>query len=181
MSSLLKLLLTEKSEDMTRLPQDVFNSVRSNVRKGAADLQQKWANALELVHKAYEVEGVQRPTPDMKSAWEQYEQLLVYAVEQLAKQRGMDGDWRMSSAIFREAMETRRKYKVSVHQTGGTDTYYLEARSLDDVIEAMKDSLPDDYDTHINRFTEDGKNGCNITFSKWGMKKKSPRIRIQLV
>ena len=88
--------------DLNKLPQPKIDEIEKLIRDGAKDLEQKWANALELVHKAYEVAQVQRPTPDMNDAWKQYETMLSLAVKNLAKHRGRDGDWRMSSAIFRE-------------------------------------------------------------------------------
>lgn len=99
--------------DMSELPPEIIKDLEGNIRKGARDLAQKWANALELVHKAYEVgyksetvdaEGkkqkihkpIERPTPQMTGGWKQYEDLIKYAVEQLAKSRGLDDDWRFT-------------------------------------------------------------------------------------
>lgn len=61
-------LITE-GDDITLLPERVIGEIKSNIRKGAQDLEQKWKNALELVHKAYQVSNVRRPTPDQKGAW----------------------------------------------------------------------------------------------------------------
>lgn len=91
-----------ESDDLSSLPKDIMSDIRRNIRDGAQDLSQKWANALELVHRAYQVEGIERPKPQMKDAWEQYQENIKYAVDQLAQNRGMDGDWRMSSAMFRD-------------------------------------------------------------------------------
>lgn len=91
--------LLEK-DDLSKLPHETINEIEKLIRGGAKDKDQDWANALELVHKAYEVAQVQRPTPDMNDAWEQYEELLSYAVKELAKHRGLDGKWRMSSHVF---------------------------------------------------------------------------------
>ena len=41
--------------------------------------------------------GAERPIPNMAAAWKQYEQFIQLAVNQLAKYRGIDGDWRSIS------------------------------------------------------------------------------------
>jgi len=55
MSLLKNLLITTVNEgdDLDALPPDVVSEIQKNIRDGAKDIQQKWANALELVHKAY--------------------------------------------------------------------------------------------------------------------------------
>ena len=91
-----------KREDMSKLPPSTMDDIQRSIREGAKNVEEQWANALELVHKAYEVAEVQRPTPDMKDGWKQYEENLQLAVKELAKARGIDGDWRMSAHIFHE-------------------------------------------------------------------------------
>ena len=80
------------------LPDSVLTQIKSNVRKGAKDLEQDWSSALELTHKAYEVSEVGRPAPDQTDQWRQYEAMIQFAVRQLASTRGMNGEWRMSAA-----------------------------------------------------------------------------------
>ena len=91
--------LNEK-DDMSVLPEEALNAIKKNIRDGAKDLTQKWANALQLVQQAYKVANVQRPDPTMTGAWSQYTDMIAYAVKELADTRGLDGDWRMSCAIF---------------------------------------------------------------------------------
>lgn len=87
-----------KLDSEEALPEAVVGEIKSNIRKGAKDLEQAWSNALELTHKAYEVSEVVRPSPDQSDQWKQYESLIQFAVKQLAATRGMKGDWRMSAA-----------------------------------------------------------------------------------
>lgn len=89
-------------EDPSRLPQATVDHLKKLIREGCkpdkeTGQYQPWANALQLVHKAYEVAHVQRPTPDMKELWKQYEEIIQFAVKELAKTRGIDGSWRMSA------------------------------------------------------------------------------------
>lgn len=164
MKLLQQLIQTHESTDLSRLPKDVITAIKSNIRKGAEDLQQKWANALELVHKAYEVEGVQRPDPTMDAAWKQYEENLQYAVQQLAQNRGMDADWRMSSAMFHEARQVKPRFRVSVDGA----TYLTEGDSIDSITNQLAKTFTD-MDVKVVR---EG-NMRTLTFSKWGIKRNS--------
>lgn len=135
MSTLLKQLLkqpvVEQSGDMSAIPPQSLDEIRKNIRTGAKDLDQKWANALELVNKAYEVARVQRPIPAMAGGWKQYEEMIQYAVEQLAKTRGLRGDWRMSAAMFTEQEERMSEYTITVHSPIGEQSvvYKFESES----------------------------------------------------
>lgn len=97
------------NDDLSGLPPEIINGLEKNIKEGAKDLTQQWENALELVNKAYEVgyefknpedeklrKAIPLPTTFMKKGWQQYEDLIAYAVDQLTKSRGKDGDWRMS-------------------------------------------------------------------------------------
>jgi len=97
--------IVTEGDDITLLPDSVLGEIKSNIRAGARDLEQKWKNALELVHKAYQVANIRRPTPDQKGAWKQYEDMIKFGVAQLRATRGIDGDWRMTQISIREAYE----------------------------------------------------------------------------
>jgi hypothetical protein len=144
-----------------------MSELQKNVRDGASDIKQKWANALELVHKAYEVAGVSRPTPDMRKGWKQYEENLTYAVQQLAKFRGMDGDWRMSSSVFYEALEPKKKlFRVTYHGETGGEGSTVEANNIDEVINKL--SAHETYDVKIHKHSD---SNARLSFSRWGIKK----------
>jgi hypothetical protein len=159
-----------KTKGHDALPHDVMQEIKKNIKTGAKDNQQKWANALELVHKAYDVSGVQRPTPDMKNAWKQYEENLEYAVQQLSKYRGIKGDWRMSSSVFHEALEKRIKFKVQLSSPSGSSSYLTEARSLSEVIEEIKDGDLSGYDIKVKP-APDGL-GATLQFYRFGVRVK---------
>lgn len=169
--SLLKNLLTtqvNEGDDLDALPPDVMSEVQKNIRTGARDIEQKWANALELVHKAYEVSGIERPTPDLKNAWKQYEENLTYAVKMLAKFRGMEGDWRTTSMIFSEAalMRKPKTFRVSYSGPNAGEGSTVNAESIDEVIHELTDGA-EGYDAKVHKTATE----AHLTFSKWGIKK----------
>lgn len=175
---LLKNLLITEGTDNTALPQDTVGKIQGNIRKGASDLKQKWANALELVQKAYEVTGIERPTPDMKTAWKQYEACIQVAVEQLSKTRGAKGDWRMSVAIFHEAMEQLTSYKLTLTSPGKSEYFAtVEANKMSDIIDELRTGLSDHYDVDVKHQSSQR---CTLSFSRWGIRKKAG-IRIEKV
>lgn len=94
-----------RRDDLSALTDDTIKELKKNIRDGAKDVEQRWANALELVHKAYEVAEVQRPDITMRDAWKQYESLIRFAVNELANTRGMDGEWRMTNQITVEGVD----------------------------------------------------------------------------
>lgn len=180
MGFLQDLYMITESKDIDALPEDIMNEIQKNIRAGAKDLEQKWANALELVHKAYEVSGTQRPTPDMKNAWKQYEENLMYAVGQLSKFRGVRGDWRMSSAIFHEALQRMIRFKVTLTSPGYSTTYLTEARSLKELIDYItaEEQKNNEYRITIN-YSRDA-TGAYLQFYRFGIKIKY-RVDIQQI
>ena len=93
-----------EKDDLSELPEATLSEIKKKIREGAKDTTQLWANALELVHKAYEVAQVQRPDITMEAAWKQYEEMISYAVRELSNARGQDGPWR-STSLTTEAIE----------------------------------------------------------------------------
>jgi len=172
MQSLLQNLfvLTEKKEDLSVVPEDAMKDIKKNIKDGAQDLEQDWANALELTQKAYSVAGVERPTPSERGGWTQYEEMITYAVEQLHKARKLtNSSWRMSSKVFKEAME--RKIKVRVYEVGDQfgKGHTVEARNMEEIIEMVrKQAGTKGFDMDVTD-SEDGGHTCS--FSQHGMKR----------
>jgi hypothetical protein len=166
MSLFKNILSLAEGNDLTVLPEEGMKTIQSNIRKGAQDTEQKWANALELTHKAYEVSGVERPTPNMQGAWKQYEENIAYGVEQLSKSRGMDADWRMSSAMFHEAAKMK-EFSVSLDLPGEENdlTAVVNAISIEDVIEHVKGTLTSTTKTenHEVKVEDIERNGVKLT------------------
>lgn len=141
---------TTYSNDMTdTIPAEYMKEIQKNIRDGASNPKLKWANALELAHKAYKVANVQRPLPSMKNAWKQYEENIQYAVQQLATHHGMKADWRMSSSVFMDS------YQVDIINREDRKRMVVEGISQEELTsKIVKDTL-NDYD--IEQIEEDGK------------------------
>jgi hypothetical protein len=128
------------------VPEDLMKEIKKNIRDGASNPKLKWGNALELVHKAYKVANVQRPFPNMKNAWKQYEENLQYAVSELANNRGMDADWRMSSSVFKESLDSKR-FRVSIINEGEKKSFTVMGESVHSIEESFVSHLPAEFTT----------------------------------
>ena len=163
--------LAEKKEDLSIVPEDAIKDIKKNIKDGAADLEQDWANAMELTHKAYSVAGVERPTPSERGAWEQYEEMLQLAVNELAEARKLSKNksWRMSSAVFKEAMEPRIKIRVVELGDSSGRSHTVEAKNLEEIIEMVRKQAGErGFDMDVED-KDDGSRVC--TFSEFGVKR----------
>lgn len=129
---------------LSMLPTSLVAEIRKNIRDGAKLTDQKWKNALELVHKAYEVANVKRPSPEDVTAWQQYEKLIRYGVQQLADTRGQDADWRMTPISIREGDDGRLNYlpkrRVFVY-IPAVSPIELDVASVDEAVHQMTNKL----------------------------------------
>jgi hypothetical protein len=168
--------VTSRSHSLSNaLNPTAMDQVQKNIRNGAKPNKEtgqfeKWANALDLVHKAYEVAGVQRPTPDMQDAWKQYEENITYAVQQLAKARGVDADWRTTSADLHEALHYAKTGLIRIDIIDGNATIPRQtlARSFEEVRKLMEHAGKImEHDVRI----DECKDGHLVTFWKHNIKK----------
>ena len=67
------------------IPYGKNEQIRKLIKKGAMDPTHNWVNALDLIHRAYEMADVERPNPAMDEAWSQYEDNIEFAVQMLQK------------------------------------------------------------------------------------------------
>lgn len=135
--------LISESDEPTMLPELVIGEIKKNIGAGAKDLQQNWKNALELVHKAYQVSNVRRPTPDQKGAWKQYEGLITHAVKQLVATRGLNGSWRVSQIMVKEAEDDenhigKKRFFVEIP---GERAQEVDASNMDEIIDAISNKI----------------------------------------
>lgn len=148
--------LSEKT-DVSELPLQTMKDIQKNLTAGAKDSTQLWANALELVHKAYEISQCQRPEITMDGAWKQYEENIEFAVKTLAKFRGVDGDWR-STALT----------DVRVTEAKGVE---LDTFSLESDIDGLPVSVTRqaaNIDKVIQPFFDHNVTGCDIEIKHRG-------------
>lgn len=162
------VLENKTSTSLGILPSDIIAELQYKIRKGSQDLKQRWANALELVHRAYEVVGVQRPTPEMSDAWKQYESLIQYAVQRLAKDRGMTDDWRMSAAMFHESIAPKNKFKITI-DLAEQQIVCVEAKNLQEIIDTIGEKLSSEMEMKVSNISE---SVTQIKFSTFGICKK---------
>lgn len=162
-SSFIDYLVTE-ANDLSSLPDIALSEIKNNIRAGAKDLTQQWKNALELVHKAYQVANMRRPTPDQKGAWKQYEDMIKYGVQQLTATRGLDGEWRMTNVLVREAADggrlAKRRFFAEVPGSAATE---VEGDSLDDII----DKFVNKFRRHGTKVRVDERNKLGAVLSIW--------------
>jgi len=159
-----------KKGDLSVLGEDVIKELKKNIKDGAADQEQDLSNALELVHKAYKIAGVERPTPSEKGGWQQYEELLQLGVEELAAARkDVDSSWRMSSTVFREAMEKR--IKVRVYEVGDKfgKSHTVEVKNMEEVIEMVRKQAG--QKGFVMDVKEHDPSSCTCNFSYQGIKR----------
>lgn len=167
--------LNEKS-DLTEIPDGELNKVKTNIRKGAQDTNQKWANALELVHTAYEVAQVQRPDITMEGAWKQYEEMIKYAVQELAKARGMDDDWRMT--VLSEANKTAEEvfnFSIETNVDGLPVNVMKQASNIEELIKPFYSYNVTDHDIELRHR---GPNNVCLYFCKDG-KRTGEKVNIR--
>lgn len=180
LASLLDII--NEAADITALPDQVTSEIKKLVRKGAQDLEQEWANALELVHTAYKVANVRRPAPDQKGAWKQYEELIQFGVKELHKTRGTDGKWRMTSTQIREQAEKnplemnigKRRFFVDIPNSGSAE---IAAKTMDDIIEQITNKLR----RHGAKVRVDERAEKHAILSVWVNNVKRERITVKEV
>ena len=93
-------LLAEQLTD--EIPYDTNMEIRKCIKMGANDQNSQWlGGALELVHRAYKEINVERPTPSMRGAWNQYEENIAFAVSELQRatdKKIRDDSWKQTTA-----------------------------------------------------------------------------------
>jgi hypothetical protein len=102
MTSFIKYLAesNDLSDNKHEYADHVIGELKKLIKKGAADLEQDWKNALELTNTAFKVANVQLPTLVNARQWKQYVALIRFAVAQLRHTRGGNGNWRMTPPVI---------------------------------------------------------------------------------
>ncbi len=87
MSCLLEMYHPIRKNDPSKLDNTSIRLLSTTVVKLAKDKSIRIINPLDLVHKTYAECQIQRPTPSMRGAWDQYEDMIVVAVKNFHKFR----------------------------------------------------------------------------------------------
>ena len=106
----------------------------------------------------------------MTAAWKQYDENIAYAVQQLAKARGMKGDWRMSASSLHEQAQSTYNVLLDIPDTEKIEAT-VESPDLNGIIDMVKKRVADDpecskYETKM----EDLEDGVQMTFWMHGIR-----------
>lgn len=74
-------------------PNDTIAALHKDIRQKAKDLGVQWKSSVELVDATFEDLEVPKPQAFQNERWEQYKQLLSYAIKCLYDARGLKGGW----------------------------------------------------------------------------------------
>lgn len=177
--------LLNEGDDITSLPEKVLKEIKSNISKGANDLQQNWKNALELVHKAYQVSNVRRPTPDQRGAWKQYEQLIQVGVRALTQARGIDGEWRTSKVLVRETMHQQSDNHIGKRrffiEMPGHPAVEVDSDNMDDIIEQISNKIRNSREVIGTKVRVEERSKTHAVLTVWVHGIKRDRITVKEV
>lgn len=90
-----KIVFVETDPNVA-FPKDTITSLQKAINKSCKDLTKDWKNAVEVINAAFNELDVPIPKANQKARWEQYRQLIAYAVKNLMDSRGSKGNWTVS-------------------------------------------------------------------------------------
>jgi len=169
----LKDIKLKDADDLSTLPEETVKEIQKLIKTGSEN-SNEWSNALELVHKAYQLLNVERPRPDMKAAWEQYEINIQYAIEQLAKMYGLNGDWRMTASSLTENFKNDN-YEVTL----GNQSVIIKNRTPEEIIKMISDNITENSIRIDEKFDEYG--NIVLEFFNFGCIKQKEKILIKFL
>lgn len=88
--------LFETEGDQSELPKEKYEAIMRELEELAKDESREFASALAMVHEAYRICDIERPSPSMRGGWDQYEKCIGVAVQYLGKYKP-DGNWRTTT------------------------------------------------------------------------------------
>lgn len=87
----------KETDPNVAFPNDTIAALKKEINKLAKDLEQDWPNALKLIEQVFQNLDVPKPSITQTERWDQYNELISYAVRQLYDARGPAGSWRVKS------------------------------------------------------------------------------------
>lgn len=88
-----KKVVFVESDPREAFPNDTISALEKDVVKKAKDLTVQWKSSIDLVDAVFEELDVPKPSAYQSKRWEQYKQLLSYAIKALYDSRGLKGGW----------------------------------------------------------------------------------------
>lgn len=88
-----KKVVFVETDPREAFPNDTISALQRDVNKKAKDLEQHWNSSVELVDASFNDLGVPKPLAYQSARWEQYKQLLSFAIKSLYDARGLKGGW----------------------------------------------------------------------------------------
>lgn len=83
----------KETDGRSAYPENTISAIRSEIGKLAKDLDQEWKNVASLIKAAFDELEVPHPEAYQKERWDQYKELIGYAVKQLYQARGLNAAW----------------------------------------------------------------------------------------
>jgi hypothetical protein len=80
-------------------PFDTMVYIQKAVNRNSKDKSKDWNSPIELVDFSLDELNVPRPMAYMKKRWEQYVEMLHYAVRNLKDSRGFSGTWNKNNIV----------------------------------------------------------------------------------
>ena len=88
-----KKVVFVETDPKEAFPNDTISAIQKDVHKKAKDLTVDWKSSVEVVDAAFADLDVPKPLAYQASRWEQYKQLLGYAIRSLYDARGLKAGW----------------------------------------------------------------------------------------
>lgn len=76
-----------RKDDSSKLANVTMDALKKTMTTAVKNYEVTIVDPLDLVHKTYMATRVQRPTPSMRAAWDQYEEMITLAVKLFHKFR----------------------------------------------------------------------------------------------
>jgi hypothetical protein len=112
----------------------------------------------------------------MEAAWKQYEEMIKHAVQELAKARGMDGDWRMTALSEAKTDVEEIEFSIETNVDGLPVNVIRKGLSIDEIIKPFYAHNVTGHDIELRHrgannvclyFCKDGKRtGDKVTIKK---------------
>lgn len=88
-----KKIVFVETDPREAFPSDTISAMERDVHKKAKDLEKQWTSSIELVDAVFEELEVPKPAAYQDKRWEQYKELLSFAIKALYDARGLRAGW----------------------------------------------------------------------------------------